>query len=226
LSGGWADWLSYRPSDFLMFAPRIYWRLFESLNLAFWPLQTGIVLAGASWLVWVWRDGFVPSRAAARAALAALAFGWALTAWAFLWQRLAPIHWLAGYVAPLGLLQAAGLLAWALHGGVQVHGQRTRLALGLGLIAWALFAHPLLAGLAGRPWAQAEFSGLAADPTAIATLGLLLLLRGPSGPLHALWLLPMGWCLLSAATLWTMGSMQGGVLFAAVLLAGAGARRG
>jgi hypothetical protein len=75
-------------------------------------------------------------------------------------------------------------------------------------------------------WAQAEFSGLAADPTAIATLGLLLLLRGPRGPLRAMWLLPLGWCLLSAATLWTLGSMQGGVLLVAAWLAGAAARRG
>jgi hypothetical protein len=225
LNGGWADWLSYRPSDFLMFAPRIYWRLFESLNLAFWPLQAGIVLAGVGWLVWVGRDGFVPSRAATRAALAALALGWTLAGWAFLWQRLAPIHWLAGYIAPLCLLQATGLLTWALHGGMQAQGHRARRAVGLGLLAWALFVHPLLAGLAGRPWVQAEFIGLAADPTAIATLGLLLL-RTPRGPWRSLWLLPLGWCLLSAATLWTMGSLQGGVLLAAVLLAGAAARRG
>jgi len=27
-----------------MFAPRIYWRLFESLNLAFWPSHAGIAV--------------------------------------------------------------------------------------------------------------------------------------------------------------------------------------
>jgi len=209
-----------------MFAPRIYWRLFESLNLAFWPLHAGIALAGVAWLGWVGRAGGVPGRAAARAALAALALGWALTAWAFLWHRLAPIHWLAAYIAPLFLLQAGGLLALALHGAVQGHSDQLRRAAGLALLLWSLLLHPLLAGLAGRPWMQAEFVGLAADPTAIATLGLLLLLRGPRGPLRALWALPSAWCALSAATLWTMGSAQGWEPFAALLLAGLAARRG
>jgi hypothetical protein len=221
-----SEWWSYRPSDFLMFAPRIYWRLFESLNLAFWPLHAAIALAGLAWLGWVWRDGGVPGRTAARVALAALALGWALTAWAFLWQRLAPIHWLAAYIAPLFALQAAALLALAQHGAVQGHHERLRRRAGLALLLWALLLHPLLAGLSGRPWAQAEFVGLAADPTAIATLGLLLMLRGPRGPMRALWALPLVWCALSAATLWTMGSAQGWVPFAALLLAGLALRRG
>ncbi len=209
-----------------MFAPRLYWRLFESLNLAYWPLHAGIALAGVAWLGWVGRTGGAPGRAAARAALAALALGWALSAWAFLWHRLAPIHWLAAYIAPLFLLQAGVLLALALHGGVQGHGDRLRRAVGLALLLWALLLHPLLAGLAGRPWMQAEFVALAADPTAIATLGLLLLLCGPRRPLRALWVLPSAWCALSAATLWTMGSAQGWVPFVALLLAGLAARRG
>ncbi len=226
MNTAWTDWLSYRPADFLMFSPRIYWRLFESLNRAFWPLQAGIVLAGLAWLGWVWREGGTPGRAAARAGLVALALGWALGAWAFLWQRLAPIHWLAGYIAPLFALQAAALLALAAQGAVQGHGDWLRRAAGLLLLVWALLAHPLLAGLAGRPWAQAEFIGLASDPTAIATLGLLALLRGPRWPMRALWVVPLAWCGLSAATLWTMGSAQGWVLCAAALLAGMAARRG
>ena len=227
MSEGWTDWLSYRPSDFLMFSPRIYWRLFESLNLAFWPLQAGIVLAGAglAGLGVARRRHARPQRRARRPGPP---WRWAgrSRAWAFLWQRLAPIHWLAGYIAPLFLLQAAALLALALHGAVQGHHDRLRRAAGLALLLWALLLHPLLAGLAGRPWTQAEFVGLASDPTAIATLGLLLLLRGPRGPMRALWALPLAWCVLSAATLWTMGSAQGWVPCAALLLAGLAARRG
>jgi Family of unknown function (DUF6064) len=222
-----SEWWSYRPADFLMFSPRIYWRLFESLNLAFWPLQAGIVGAGLAWLGWVRRDGGVPGSTAARTAMAALALCWALTAWAFLWQRLAPIHWLAGDIAPLFALQAAGLLALAVGGGVQGRGNpRLRRAVGLSLLLWAWLGHPLLAWVAGRPWAQAEFVGLASDPTAVATLGLLLLVRGPRWPLRALWVVPLAWCLLSAVTLWTMGSAQGWVLCAVALLAVAAAWRG
>ena len=33
-----SEWWTYRPSDFLMFAPDTYWRLFELHNAAWWPL--------------------------------------------------------------------------------------------------------------------------------------------------------------------------------------------
>jgi hypothetical protein len=57
-------------------------------------------------------------------------------------------------------------------------------------------------------------------------LGLLLMLRGPHWPLRALWALPLAWCVLSAVTLWTMGSAQGWVPWAAALLSVWAARRG
>ena len=34
-----ADWLQYSLADFLLFSPTAYWRLFEQLNAALWPLQ-------------------------------------------------------------------------------------------------------------------------------------------------------------------------------------------
>ena len=46
--------------------------------------------------------------------------------------------------------------------------------IGLALFLYALAIHPLIAPLTGRPWTQAEIFGLAPDPTAIATLGILL----------------------------------------------------
>ena len=38
-----------------------------------------------------------------------------------------------------------------------------------------VLGHPLLAPALGRPWLQAELLALAPDPSAIATLGFLLL---------------------------------------------------
>ena len=38
-----SEWWSYRPADFLMFSPRIYWRLFASINEAFWPAQPALL---------------------------------------------------------------------------------------------------------------------------------------------------------------------------------------
>ena len=63
----------------------------------------------------------------------------------------------------------------------------------------------------------------------IATLGWLLL-TAPRNALGrgleiGLWTLALAACAISAATLWTLGSAQGGVPAAAALLALAAARR-
>ena len=33
-----SEWWTYAPSDFLMFSPRVYYRLFEFYNRSFWPV--------------------------------------------------------------------------------------------------------------------------------------------------------------------------------------------
>ena len=57
----------------------------------------------------------------------------------------------------------------------------------------------MLAPLQGRGWASSEVFGIAPDPTAIATLGVLLLARGRLLPV--LLPIPVLWCLLSGMTL-------------------------
>ena len=87
------------------------------------------------------------------------------------------------------------------------------------LLAFATVGVPLLAPLHGRDRATSEIFGIAPDPTVIATLGFLLLLRG-----RFLWLLypiPIFWCLLSGMTLHTMGERQAWMPFAAVTIAAA-----
>ena len=46
-----SEWWTYRPSDFLMFAPRTYWRLFELHNEAWWPAQAIVSVLAALRLV-------------------------------------------------------------------------------------------------------------------------------------------------------------------------------
>ena len=48
-----SDWLSYTPSDFLLFSARTYYRLFELYNRAIWPgqilaLMLGLVILSAA----------------------------------------------------------------------------------------------------------------------------------------------------------------------------------
>ena len=228
-----SEWWTYRPSDFLMFSPRIYWRLFQSLNAAWWPAQPLILATAMCWLAWVglpWQLGQRTTGAACRAAAAFLAACWALVAWAFLLQRFAPIHWVATGFALAFLVQAVGWLALAGVGGVhgQVSDARRRAGQTLGL--WALLGHPLLGFAFGRTWEQAEVFGLAPDPTAIGSLAFLLLVRADGRPLRwllrTLWVVPLGWCAISAATLATMGSAaQSSVLLAAAASAVAASSR-
>ncbi len=217
------EWWTYRPSDFLMFSPRIYWRLFESLNLAAWPAQPLIVASVLAWLGWVMRQAGAFGAATARIGLVAVASAWLAVAWLFFAQRYAPINWAAAYATPAFALQALALLALALMGGMRGQGDALRRHTGLALLSWALLAHPLMSAVGGRPWLQAEVFGLAPDPTAIGTLGLLLMLRADTAParraLRVLWPLPWLWCVISAATLWTMGSAQGWVPLLAAALA-------
>ncbi len=216
-----SEWWTYRPSDFLMFAPRTYWRLFELHNEALWPVPwlAALLALGLAVALWQGRTGAV------RSGLALLAACWAGVAWAFLWQRYAPINTAAGAFAIAFAVQAAGLLVLAGWGGLRRSHDTTRWRTGLALLAGSVLLHPWLATVAGRPWSQAEFFGLAPDPTAIGTLGVLLCLTTdqptPRGLLVGLRVLACMWCVVSASTLWTMGSMQGWVpaLCAALALA-------
>ena len=38
-----SEWWTYRPSDFLLFAPRTYYRLIELYNVEWWPLHLAVL---------------------------------------------------------------------------------------------------------------------------------------------------------------------------------------
>lgn len=217
------EWWTYRPGDFLMFAPRTYWRLFELHNQAWWPAQPLLLVAGVAWLVWWMRCG----APALRVGAAALALALAFVGWAFMLQRYAPINWAASGFA-LGFFVAAAASA-ALASRSDLHAA----SLGRRRAAWslcgsALVGCPMLAAAFGRPATQAEFFGLAPDPTVLMTLGLLVGLQANSALTRAvlavLWVLVLTWCVVSAATLWTMGSAQGWVMFVSAAIAVASVR--
>ncbi|TIU26929.1 MAG: hypothetical protein E5W53_04985, partial [Mesorhizobium sp.] len=78
--------------------------------------------------------------------------------------------------------------------------------LGLLILAAGIVVYPLLPLLFGGPWASAEVFGIAPDPTAITTLGVLLAASG--GPVPLLFAIPLLWLLLSGLTLHAMGDPQ------------------
>lgn len=208
------EWWSYRPSDFLMFAPRTYWRLFELHNAAWWPAALLFLLAALAWLVWLWRSGTPAWRAGA----AGLAAAWLFVAIAFTWQRYAPINWAAMAFAAGQIALAFVLATLAKRNDLRMAAPGPRRQAAWLMWFWALIVQPLLAPGAGRPWAQAEVIALAPDTTALATLGLLLFAEAASTGatatrwwLRAAWALALAWCAISAATLLTMGAAQGWV---------------
>ncbi|GHC23295.1 DUF6064 family protein [Aidingimonas halophila] len=197
-----SEWWTYRPEDFLLFSPRVYWRLFELHNAAWWPLQIVALLAGLLLIVVL----LTPRPWLVRCLGVVLAASWGFVAWAFLWQRYAPINWAIEYVIPLFALQAL-LLLGALSSGWLTFTDRRRLPryIGLALILHAVILHPLVPLLSGRSWQMAEVFAVAPDPLAIATLGLLVSAH-PARWAWPLMVIPLLWCLISWLTLDTMGA--------------------
>jgi len=166
-----SEWLTYRPSDFLMYSPRSWGRLLEGLHRDLWPAQLVVAMLAAALLLAAWRR----PRDAARAVLGVLALAWAWIAWDFYGTRLAQISTGAVWMAAGAGLQALLLAAsTSLKPGADSH-PATRAA-GLALGAAALLAWPLVAPSRGQGWLQAELPGLTADATALFTIGLLLAL--------------------------------------------------
>jgi hypothetical protein len=193
-----SEWWTYSLTNFLLFSPRTYYRLFELTNADVWPLQLVTLALGIAIAFLMLR----PRAWSGRAIAAILAALWLFVAWAYLLERYDTINWAARYFAIAFVLQAA-LLVWS---GVI----RNRFGfdsparwIGLALFFYALAIHPLIAPLTGRPITQAEIFGIAPDPTAIATLGILL--AATRTPLH-LFAVPLLWCLVTGITLWTMES--------------------
>ncbi len=223
-----SEWWTYRPSDFLMFSPRVYGRLFELVNEAWWPLHLP-VLPFAVLGVWALARG-----RGWLALGAGLGAAWLFCAVVFVHGRYVPIQWAAAYLLPvLGALAASlpllgGQAERALRTATPPPVPRQARGLALALALWAVLLHPLLAPLAGPGWRQAEVLGFAPDPTAIATLALLLAMpRLPTRPWRATVWLAAGcvgtWCLFSTFMLMTMEDGRAAVLVVAVAVSACGA---
>jgi hypothetical protein len=165
-----SEWWTYRLSDFLMFSPQVYWRLVERYNREAWPLHLLMLIAG-SLLLWL---AAARPAAAARPVVGVLAVIWFWVGWSFHHQTYAQINWAAEYAAIAFAIQAVLLVALGVviqPPGAEVTRPRR---VGLALAAAGVLLYPWVGFLAGRPWGQAEVFGMMPEPTALATLGLLL----------------------------------------------------
>lgn len=213
-----SEWWTYGLRDLLLFSPQTYYRQFELHNAEWWPLPMLTQLLGLALPFWLRRAG----KQASRLAMAALALCWLWVAWAFHWQRYAAINLAGGYFALAFALEALLLLWMAIkRSDMPAQPSGLRRTAGMALSLYVPLLHPLAGILQGRSLVQAEVFGMAPDPTALATLGALLLAAG-----SRFWLLatiPLLWCFLSGATLWAMESPDFFVVPMLALLAGVAA---
>ena len=197
-----SEWWTYTPSDFLLFSPRVYYRMLEAYNRSLWPVVVISLAFGLAIFVLLIR----PTHAGHRAIQAILGFLWLWIAWAFFLEHFASINWASIYVAPLFGLQGLLLLWSAALARPVMFVPRAKIpdAAALALLLFSLVGYPLQAPLLGRHWLAAEVFGLAPDPTALATLALLSI--ADAGCRWPLLIIPSVWCFVSGMALWTMGS--------------------
>jgi len=208
-----SEWWTYSLSDFLLFSPRTYYRLFELYNAALWPAHLLAAVAGLVILACMLREG-----RGWRAACALLGACWLWVGWVFLLDRYATINWAAAWFAGLFVVQAILLVLAGAAGGSSGEMSRSRGAAAITLLVFALAVYPSIGIAVGRPWTQAEVFAMAPDPTALGTLGFALL-APTAGRRWLLLAIPLLWCAISGATLWTMEAPEAPVLPAAGLVA-------
>lgn len=195
----------YYPSELLLFSERTYWRLFLLHNEAWWPLPVFTMMAGIGLLLALRHPG--PVRL--KGALAGLGLLWGFVALVWLDARYATINWAARYAVPIGLLEGAALIASTItpgSGDVRQSARHWPARLGLGMTVYAVLIHPLTAVFREPGIKSAEVFGMAPDPLAIATLGLLVLV-GRFRVAVGLSVIPTVWLLISGITLYTLGTV-------------------
>ncbi len=207
------EWTSYRLQDFIPFTAEVYFRLLERMRETFWPLHLLTLALGATTLV-------LALKHRPRLACLLLAPLWAFVAVAFFFQRYAELNWAGGYVGNAFIAQAVLLALMALTGWGMDNAPRLKnppVAIGIAITLFGLIIMPLMAPLSGGSWYQAEVFGIHADPTAVTTLGLvLIILRG-----FALWIaaiIPALWLVVSGLTLQALDSTVSVVLFAVLAI--------
>lgn len=174
----------------LPFTTEDFFDVFARYNMAIWPAQILAYGLGLAVLVLALK----PVRGGDKIIAATLTFAWAGMGAGYhivYFSAINPAAWLFG---ALFVAQAVSL-AWV---GVVRDGLRVRFVpdlagwFGLGLMAFAMAAYPLLGMAAGHAWPAVPMFGVAPCPTTIFTIGVLLL--GGAGPM--LLAIPFLWALI------------------------------
>jgi hypothetical protein len=199
------EWWTYGIADLVLFTPETYFRLFELYHRDWWPMQLACMAMAMVILLCLWLKPAWGGRVIA----ILLAGSWAWVGWAFLHLRFAPIHWIADWYAAAFFLQALLLFVYGVsRRRVEFEIENpARAGIGVFVLLCALLIMPATAHITGREWVQAELFAMTPDATALATLGLLLLVKMR---VAVVWLvvIPVAWCFVTGATLWVLGAPE------------------
>jgi hypothetical protein len=195
----------------LPFTAEALFALVARYNQALWPAPPLVLALGLLALLPTLRParaGCRPADAGDRAVAAFLALAWLWVGVFHHGLRFAAINFAAPAYGALFVLEGL-LLAWSgvVRGGLAFRARGGPLGrAGFGLAAAALVLLPLADGLSGRGWWAVRLVGLAPEPTAAFTLGMLLLARGRATlPLAVL---PLLWTLVAGVTAWILAIPQ------------------
>jgi hypothetical protein len=195
-----SEWWSYRPSDFLMFSSRVYYRQIESFNADHWPLHIALFAV----FIYLLFACFKQRTLHIRISFILLSGMWAFISLDYFRAYLVTIHWGVRYAIYAFLLQAVLLLLRGISGfGISLPQRNAVRWTGIALIMGALVVFPFLGVLSGRGYESAEVVGAMPTPTVIATLGFLLA-AGLRRVDLVLMVVPVLWCLVDSVTVYTM----------------------
>ena len=188
----------------LPFTAEILFSSFEQYNRALWPLPVVAPALGIVMLALALR----PARAGDRAIGMLLALAWLWVGVGYHILHFAALDFAAPAYGAFFVVQGL-LLGWS---ALVRNGLAFRFTgdlfgwCGLALALAAALAWPLADGLWSPGWPSVRVVGLAPGPTAVFTLGMLLLGVGRT-PLH-LALIPLLWTLIAGATAWILSIPQ------------------
>ncbi|WP_456268641.1 hypothetical protein M1D97_15705 [Kushneria sp. AK178] len=186
--------MDYALSDFLMFTPEVYLRLFERTNDALGAGLWAVVAVLLAVPVLLYQ----PTAPGRRLVPVVMAAGWALTAVLFMLRFYAPINWPVGPFAWVLGLQVAVLLLAALRSPPARAGP-IALAGGSAL----LLALSWVTVYETDTWRSVALPGVTPDMTAVATA--VLAMAWPRRWRWGLLVIPLLWCAFSALVHWALG---------------------
>lgn len=187
-------------SRFVPFTREVFLGLFEQYNAAIWPAQPIAYALGLLVLL----SALKPYKGSGRLIAAVLAAAWIWNGVAYHMLHFATLVWAAWAFGFLFVVQGLMFLGTGvLRGRLAFRFQRDICGwAGLALALFAMAAHPLIGMLAGQAWPRMPVFGVAPCPTAIFTLGMLLMAE-PRVPLHLL-VIPLLWSVVGGAAAWQL----------------------